>query len=137
MKKRKPNNFFFVPLILLFIFCIAGCTPYRIVVHNVSGVNDFKHFPKHTLWPNTSPFNFIPNANNSRDSNKLNLGSKAQNLNEYLRKSNSLAFLIIRNDSILVEIFYNRFTRTDISQVFSISKSITSMLLDVPLMTDL
>jgi CubicO group peptidase (beta-lactamase class C family) len=50
-------------------------------------------------------------------------------LGEYLeKKSTTTAFLVIRNDTILFENYYRGYDRTKISTVFSVSKSVTSLM---------
>jgi CubicO group peptidase (beta-lactamase class C family) len=130
MNKIRLNSLPAVSLFFLsLLFCMTGCTAYRVVVYNISGVNDFKHFPKHTLTPSQAPFHFFSAAGIIADTLTITSENKNYTLNEYLQKSKSLAFLIIRNDSLLVDNFYTPFRRTDISQAFSMSKSITSMLI--------
>jgi CubicO group peptidase (beta-lactamase class C family) len=53
----------------------------------------------------------------------------AQTLNDYMvRKSSTVALLVIRNDSILFENYYRGYDSTTISGLFSVSKSVTSLL---------
>jgi CubicO group peptidase (beta-lactamase class C family) len=49
-------------------------------------------------------------------------------LDEFLQKTSTVAFLVIRNDSVLFEKYYNGYNRSQIATVFSVSKSITSLL---------
>jgi CubicO group peptidase (beta-lactamase class C family) len=49
-------------------------------------------------------------------------------LDEYLQTTSTVAFLVIRNDSILFEKYYHGYYRERLANVFSVSKSVTSLL---------
>lgn len=53
------------------------------------------------------------------------------NLDSLLKNTSTRAFLIIRNDSIIYENYFRGYKRKDISTVFSVSKSVTSLLIGI------
>jgi len=60
--------------------------------------------------------------------NQTELPSKLQ---EVLTKTESVAFLVVQNDSILAEHYWDGYTDSTLSNSFSMAKSITTMLTQI------
>ena len=54
---------------------------------------------------------------------------KYTSFDEFMDGANTSAFLVVRNDSIIFEHYYNDYESTDITQIFSVTKPITVSLL--------
>ncbi|MCX6267063.1 MAG: serine hydrolase [Bacteroidetes bacterium] len=128
-------------LLVLFILSIItySCTSiYREIRYGVPGIDAYKIFPSDTINPGAATFHF-------RDGNKAILNeailrnedvkhittlhdSLPFTLDYFLKKTATTAFIVIRNDSILFERYYRGYDRGKISTIFSVSKSITSLL---------
>ncbi len=114
---------------------ISSCSVVRSLTYWYPDIDDHKIFRSVELTPSEKPFTFhegTPEVQQAvadimvrvsdTDTLKMPLG-------EYLKKrSTTVAFLVIRNDSILFEEYYRGYDRTKISTVFSVSKSVTSLL---------
>ena len=136
-KKDKLNK---KPLFLVLIsIFIQSCTSvYREIRYGEPGLDAYKIFPSDTVKPEGATFHFKegnkailnkPILNNEDVKRIRNLhDSLPFTLDYFLKKTATTAFLVIRNDSILFERYYRGYDRAKIATVFSISKSITSLL---------
>lgn len=112
------------------IFMLCGCGTYgRMLLHGFSGVEDYRIFPGRDIKPSPQPFVFLDGTREGRVSDNLSIrGHHATDLRTILSENGTLAFLVIRDDSLLYERYFNGFTRDDISLGFSMAKSILSLL---------
>ena len=96
-------------------------------------INDYTQFPYTAIHHGDSIYHFKPCGNNDisqllvrgqgRDRDTVDLP-----LDTYLQSTRTAAFVVIRNDSVLFEKYYNGYNRNQLMNVFSISKSVTSLL---------
>ena len=92
--------------------------------HNSATIDDAKFFDTHKIaaadtawqWPLHSSYNKAP------------LPEKLQNV---LKQTESVAFLVIKNDSILNENYWDGYSDSSQSNSFSMAKSITTMLAEI------
>jgi CubicO group peptidase (beta-lactamase class C family) len=70
----------------------------------------------------------VLNIPKSADYNKAKLTDE---INEMLSKTNSGSFLVLRNDSIIAEHYFNGHTDTTASNSFSMAKSVVTMLVQI------
>ena len=125
-------------LFLVFIIAItllSSCTVfYRAVRYGSEDIDDHNVFPTYNYTENTSKFHFI--KANSKIFDTLDISWKYNNvqyhnLDTLLKNTSTRSFLVIRNDSILYERYFRGYKRDDISTVFSVSKSVTSLLVGI------
>jgi len=119
--------------LILVLVTFSSCTLGRYVWYNSAEVDDYKHFDQRTINNHKSD-SFIFNKSNREwmvDSLTItkNGKSKKVQLSKYLEKTNTLAFIAIKNDSIIYENYFNNHTRESISGSFSMAKSIVSLLI--------
>ena len=94
--------------------------------HTTAFLEDYKEFPNRTIQKGTAqPWAVSKNYNSIPATEKLNTTHK--NLQ-------TVAFLIIKNDSILHESYFDGYTNTSKSNSFSIAKSIVSAALGKAIM---
>jgi CubicO group peptidase (beta-lactamase class C family) len=124
----------YATLLLLLLF-IQSCHIGRFFVWNFADVNDYKKFPARDIAASDAPFEF-KNAEASLqhrlDTVKLTISGidKPLTIGEYVGDfGKSLSFLIIRNDSILYEQYFQDYA-ADSPPVpsFSVAKSFVSAL---------
>jgi len=105
----------------------------RYVFLNFPDTEDYKHLPNRIIHrdPGKAPSQFSVNGGfNIQTLMPLNLGrTPVTDLNSFLAEAKTTAFLIIRNDTMLFEGYYNGHTRNTPVKVFSISKNIISLLI--------
>ncbi len=122
MKKRK--------LIIVFtlLILLSGCHVGRFFIYNFANITDYKKFPDRTLLAPEKPFKFIP-PERQFELKSFTIDGKNLSFENYLTDQKTVAFLIIRNDTMLFEKYYNGYSQNDIVASFSMAKSITSILI--------
>jgi len=128
-------------LILFVVILIINqsCTLiYREARYGQPNIDAYKIFPYDTIKTGETIFHF--NEGNKAILNEAilnpeeikhintNIHDSLFTLDYFLMKTGTTAFIVIRNDSILFEKYYSGYNRSKISTVFSVSKSITSLL---------
>lgn len=112
----------------ILLFC--SCTFSRIVWHNFSGIEDYKIFPSRKLHAGAAPFHFTENIPTGRVPKEVSDGRYRNIQLERLLKANgTVAFLIIKSDTLLFEKYYQGYTDSTISLSFSMAKSFLSILI--------
>ncbi|NQZ75337.1 MAG: serine hydrolase [Ekhidna sp.] len=116
---------------------MSSCHVGRFFVWNFADADDNKKFDEITIENSGTPFQFVEVL----DSNGLRLpdslkwykrkGSTKLPFEEALLKSNTMAFMVIRNDSILYENYMNGMKESDLHPSFSAGKSFVSMLVGI------
>lgn len=92
--------------------------------NNSATIDDAKYFDVHKVqaadkawqWPLHAQFNQKP---------------LPEKLESTLKKTESVAFLVVQNDSILTEHYWDGYTDSSLSNSFSMAKSITTMLAEI------
>lgn len=109
---------------------MLGCNlPFRFLVYNFADVNDYKKFPARPLNKSSNAFQFFKARESINPTLHLTDSDPGTPLNEYLKKTKTLAFLLIHRDTILFEQYYQGYDTASIVPSFSIAKSITSALI--------
>jgi CubicO group peptidase (beta-lactamase class C family) len=118
---------------LLFIFTIlSSCHIGRFAYWNVANTDDYKKFDNVELEKSNECFNFIysdikailPDSLSKRDRSSIEFS-------QAIKESKTMALIIIRNDSILFEEYYDDFTAETIHTSFSMAKSYVSALIGI------
>ncbi len=97
-------------------------------------IDDYNVFPTYDLTENQDKFRFEEKEDNLLDTLDIDWEYKNvvyHNLDSLLEASSTRSFLVIRNDSVIYENYFQGYERDDISTVFSVSKSITSLLVGI------
>jgi len=117
---------------LIFIFIlivgVSQCKISRFIVYNFADITDYKIFPERQLRCGEKKFSFpkakLPNVLPYTFSSE-----KYTSFEQCLEKNKTVAFLVIRNDSIQYEHYFRGYDTTSIVASFSMAKSITSILI--------
>ena len=125
-----------IKIIALFaiVTLISGCKIGRYLWYNFSNITDYKIFPSRPLHGSTEPFRFVDAQNNSSIDNRLMITDHAgvkTNFKTFLDESPTVAFLIIRNDSLLYENYLHDYDTSSIVASFSMAKSYISALIGI------
>jgi CubicO group peptidase (beta-lactamase class C family) len=97
-------------------------------------IDDFKFFPHSVLSSSENIFRFKEDDTFKKpDLINMNVRgiNKTFSLNELMISSKTTAFLVIRDDTILYENYFNGYQRDTISRFMSITKSFTSALIGI------
>ena len=122
-------------------------TPYsgfaRSIIWGDSDIKDYEKFPFRTIENAPPIFHFsnmeFPDTNNATPflSSTLlgniipNAEGGAENFDKFLASTRTTAFIVIKDDKILYEKYFNGYQRDSIGTSFSIAKSITSALIGI------
>lgn len=111
-------------LIFISSILLTSCQLGRYVFYNFADIKDHKKFQPRPLSADNSPFNFQV-TNNGKFPKELN------NIpfDKYLEDNKTVAFLIIKNDTIQYEKYFEGYDRESIVPSFSMAKSVTSILI--------
>ena len=122
----------FVSVILLYAY-IAYPTEYvnRVLRWGDAGVDDYLKFPERILEPSDSPFEFSLNLDEDHVRTQFELASGMDDFDSFLAKNRTQAFIVIQDDAILYEQYFNGASRDSIVTSFSTAKSFASTLIGI------
>lgn len=128
----KKQNY----LLLLLFLTLFGCTtPARIVFFNAPSIEDSRIFSVDTVHAAKKAFTFAKRYYTplppTRDWIKHPIINEYYSLEEFLIRTKTTSFLVIRNDTIIYENYFNSFNVDRPAIVFSVSKSITTALVGI------
>lgn len=103
---------------------LTSCQLGRFVFYNFADIKDHKKFQSRPLNANASSFNF-------QTTNKGKFPKELNNIpfDKYLEDNKTVAFLIIKNDTIQYEKYFKGYDKESIVPSFSMAKSVTSILI--------
>lgn len=117
-----------IALLLLFSMAFTSCKLGRFVVYNFADINDHKKFPSRPLTSNESKFKFH-SANKRKYPDSLKVNKKPVAFDKLLEDNKTVAFLIIKNDTLQYEKYFKGYDQESIIPSFSMAKSVTSILI--------
>ena len=118
----------FVSLILL-----SGCTTFRSIRYGSPSPDTYLNFPLDTITASNEAGNVLissPDHDKYFEESKFSGGRfNGESISEFFAKvRGDGALLIIRNDTVLLEEYYGNFVTNSPSNIFSVTKAITSLL---------
>ena len=133
-------------LILFFLLMsLSSCKVGRFVVYNFADINDHKKFPSRDIKKGATKFQFPiaekgkvpkeivqygrPTKKQSSTSPYAESKMISFQFEQLLEESKTVAFLIIKNDTIQYEKYWGKYDESSIVPSFSMAKSITSILI--------
>jgi CubicO group peptidase (beta-lactamase class C family) len=123
-------------IVLLLIFTLSGCKVGRFFIYNFADITDYQKFPKRELVKSETPFQFERLAELKKPKSFTVNGAQID-FDDYLEDNKTVSFLIIKNDTIHYEKYYNKYEKSSITTSFSMAKSITSMLVGFAIQDEL
>lgn len=125
---------FLIAVVLVVVIAwiaIAGpVTVLRVVRYGDTDIDDYSHYPGRELAPGVSPF--VPAQADEEmviSGESLSEYGSGIDLETVLDANNTIAFLVLKDDTILYERYYQGHTVSSVSQIFSVTKSFTSALI--------
>lgn len=103
---------------------LTSCQLGRFVFCNFADIKDHKKFQSRPLTADTSPYSF-----QTTNSGKFPIELNGTSFDKYLEDNKTVAFLIIKNDTIQYEKYFKGYDKESIVPSFSMAKSITSILI--------
>ena len=127
-------KFFFRFPFLLLILILSGCSLGRMLVYNYSDIKDYKKFPSSHVANAALAFHFKEASSDWKENHPLVVRTPKMthtSLDKFLPSTSSVAFLVIRNDTLIYEQYFEKFDSSRIVPSFSMAKSYTSALLGI------
>ena len=121
-KKGNIIHIGFLGLILSIV--MTSCQVGRFVFYNFADIKDYKKFHSRALKADSLKFNFYTSTNGKFPKELNNIP-----FDTYLKNNKTVAFLIIRNDTIQYEKYFKGYDKESIVPSFSMAKSVTSILI--------
>ena len=105
--------------VITLLFALSFCKIGRFVWYNFADITDHKVFPGREIsMDSTEVFHF-----KNGETKKLDLKfSNGDSFEDYLKKNKTVAFLVIHNDSIKYENYFNNYNKESIVASFSMAK---------------
>lgn len=115
---------FLLAIVILFAgyaFASGKTYLFKAIYYNFAGIDDYKIFDNNTVpagnaqpWPVSNAYNKI---------------TSPDDLNQLLAELKTVAVVVIKNDSLLYEKYWDGYSDSSLSNSFSVAKSITSLLI--------
>ena len=124
----------FIPIITLIFLCIAlsSCHLGRFFYFNFANIDDYKKFPQVPVNKGEAVFHFQSAVNNPLPQLIRSFASKqSKSFEDFLQESNTVAFLIVRNDTMVYEYYDDKYDTTSLLTSFSVNKSVVSALVGI------
>lgn len=113
--------------------CLSACHVGRYFYWNYADIRDYRKFPSEPVEKGTQSFRF--NRASSPASiplpEKYNAKGRHSNLADFLNAHKTIAFLVIRNDTLIYEKYFGGFSESSVIPSFSMSKTFVSALLGI------
>lgn len=126
MNTIKPITIIIFTLLALFVF--NSCKVGRFIVYNFADINDHKKFPARNIKNGNTKFIF-PLAQKGKFPKEFKVNGQSYPFEKYLEVNNTVAFLIIQNDTIQFEKYWGKHNENSIVPSFSMAKAFTSILI--------
>ncbi len=121
-------------VIAVLVLCVSCTVVSRYIKYGYADIDDYKIFPYTEINTGDNVFHFKQGNEEAIKKCVIQYAqwkkgdSLLMSLDDFLQKTSTVSFLVIRNDSILFEKYYRGYDRSHISTFFSTSKSVTSLL---------
>jgi len=108
---------------------LSGCHAGRYVIWNTADIKDQERFPAYKIENDAPVFNFTKSKDRIPEiPGHLNSKEKYADFDQFLEDNHTLGFIVIRNDSLLYERYFNGAERSSRMTGFSVSKVFVSAL---------
>lgn len=118
--------------LLMIALLISSCTVARFFKWNFANIDDYKRFKNAQIQNNpdgVSSLNY--NIQDSLIFPKMRLKGEEFTFEQGLEKSKTVAFLVMRNDTVLYEKYFDKYTESTWVNSFSVTKSFVSTMIGI------
>lgn len=119
-------------LIFIMFLSLTSCKLGRFIVYNFADINDHKKFPNREIEKPKEAFQFQYKLKDKLIQNvKIPVNGKEKNysFDDYLALNNTVAFIVIKKDTVVYEKYFDKYQEESIVPSFSMAKSILSILI--------
>jgi CubicO group peptidase (beta-lactamase class C family) len=131
--KPQISRYFLFSIFFIFSIPFTSCHVARYVYWNFADIHDNEKFPARVIEKSAKPTSFHKSEKPFQP--KLPEDDKVRNdtsdFTDFLANHKTVAFLIIRNDSLIYEHYFQGFSRASVLPSFSIAKSFVSALVGI------
>lgn len=127
MKKILLRITYLSCLLAMFLI-VTSCKVGRFAYYNFANITDYKIFPSRKAQNDSIKFVY-PVSNTPKFPKKLTRNGVDISLENFLKDSKTVAFMIIKDDSIHYENYFNGYNEESVVASFSMAKSVTSILI--------
>lgn len=126
----KTNHQLPIYIVLLFtaIFISGSCKVGRFIIYNFADIKDHQKFQSKPLHQQIVPFKFH-NTDKPKAPKTVSINGKEIAFDSFLAQNETVAFLMIQNDTIQYEKYFDKYDTASIVPSFSMAKSVTSILI--------
>lgn len=110
------------------IFMTTSCKIGRFVYYNFPNITDHTIFPARTAVAGDDKYHYKSTVK-PKVPKSFTVGGKETQFEYYLEQNKSVAFIIIKNDTIQYEKYFRGYNEQSVIASFSMAKSVTSMLI--------
>ncbi|MFZ4705704.1 MAG: serine hydrolase domain-containing protein [Bacteroidales bacterium] len=131
---RSTDRYYFkITGLLILSGLLSSCHVGRFFIYNFADVNDYRKFPSLPVENESTTFSFIEPSKEILPALPSGYadGTKYQEFNTFLEDHKTTSFLIIRNDSMLYEHYFDKRSPESINPSFSVAKSFVSALVGI------
>jgi CubicO group peptidase (beta-lactamase class C family) len=114
---------------LFLLLFLSSCTVIKTLKYWSPGIEDSEKFPARLLSASKDPYYFPGRPSPAVIDPKKFSVPNGLSFEDYLQRNNTVAFVIIRNDSLIYEKYFDGLTKDSAVLSFSISKVFTSALI--------
>ncbi|MCD4731203.1 MAG: beta-lactamase family protein [Bacteroidales bacterium] len=133
MKNKKKLLLLTFLFLIVILFCFLPKHIGRFFYWNFADLNDYKRFPSLEIKKGEHSFTFFEADGNFnfKIPTKFDPESKWNNFEKFLEKKKAVAFLIVRNDTLIYENYFAGYNDTSILTTFSAAKAFVSALMGI------
>ncbi len=110
---------------------LSSCHAFRLFAWGPPDDKDLRHFHTSTVNPSDSVFYFIKAERDINLPDSVMLNGSGLSTDDFIEKSKTTAFIIIRNDTVIFEQYYENYTSASIVPMFSITKTFIGALVGI------
>jgi len=110
-----------IVLVNLTVLITGNSYMYKALYYQYAKIDDYNHFENRTVKAGT----YIPIP----DATSYNKIALSKGFRDYLVKTHTTAFLVLKNDSVSYEEYWDGYGPASFSSSFSVAKSIVSILI--------
>ncbi len=132
VKPQISGNFLLIIAFIIGLF-LSSCHVARYVYWNFADINDTEKFPVRVIKKstNSTPFQRSYKLSEPKFNASFQESDTSSTFTEFLSNHKTVAFLILRNDSLVYEHYFQGFSRASVLPSFSIAKSFVSALVGI------
>jgi len=125
MEKKKGSIHYSLTILVITLVIFSSC---RALYYNIPELSDHKIFPFRIINPDPESIRYFERAENTDylgkvlQTNNNELLADAVPLDKYFEDSRAVAFIIIRNDTILYQKYKSPYNESSIFNIFSVTK---------------